>query len=233
MSFNRLKYDSCEYKKQNQESTGPGNYLYNTPLMYDLCLNDNPRIINQKNGVSFNSHVDWRFYSGPVDVESDLFNINRNASMCPSKKFIPNCDPNDCTNQGEICGTGVIETCTQKGGDKLRNPWNRPGDNNLVNFPKCYFPTEDTRLSNPAENLRGTGWNRFDPLCKDPQKNVSFPGEFMTPTRTVFKDNHRPSVVPPKINDMNPNEKQHLTEKIDGNVVANPTQPMYQYDVCG
>ena len=41
---------------------------------------------------------------------------------------------------------------------------------NLVDFPKCYFLTEDTRLSNPASNLRGTGINRFNPLCLDPQK---------------------------------------------------------------
>ena len=31
MSFNRLKYDTSEVKKYNIESTGPGNYLYDTP----------------------------------------------------------------------------------------------------------------------------------------------------------------------------------------------------------
>ena len=75
MSFNRLKYDNSEVKKYNLESTGPGNYLYNTPIMCDNCLNDNPRIINQKKGVSINSNVDWRFYYGPVDVESENLNI--------------------------------------------------------------------------------------------------------------------------------------------------------------
>ena len=29
--------------------------------------------------------------------------------------------------------------------------------------------TEDTRLSNPPMTLRGTGWNRFEHLCRDPQ----------------------------------------------------------------
>ena len=231
MSFNRLKYDNCEVKKYNQESTGPGDYLYNTPIMCNNCYNDNPRIVNQKVGVSMNSHVDWRFYSGPVDVESDLFNINRQASNCPSKSYTPNCDPNYCSGQGEICGAGVTETCTQKGG--LRNPWNRPGDNNLVNFPKCFFPTEDSRLTNPAQNLRGTGWNRFDPLCHDPQKDVTFPGNYNTPTRIVVKDNHRPSVVMPKINDMNPNETLVPCPKIGPNICGNYTQPLYQYDVCG
>lgn len=227
MSFNRLKYDNCEVKKYNQESLGPGNYLYDTPIMCNNCLNDNPRVINQKNGVSLNSNVDWRFYSGPVDVESDLFNLNRTSTNCPSGKYMPKCDTNACSNQGEPCGAGVAENCKD-----LRNPWNRPGDNNLVNFPNCFFPTEDTRLSNPSTNLRGTGWNRFDPICKDPQKQITFPGEYMTSTRLVVKDNHRPSVVLPQVNDMNPYEEMEPCQKINS-VCANSTKPLYQYDVCG
>ena len=232
MSFNRLKYDNCEVKKYNQESTGPGNYLCDTPIMCNNCLNDNPRVINQKNGVSINSNVDWRFYYGPVDVESDLFNLNRTSTRCPSGKYTPKCDPYACTNQGEACGSGVVETCSDSK-NPLRKPWTRPGDNNLVNFPNCFFPTEDTRLSNPSTNLRGTGWNRFDPLCKDPQEQVTFPGEYNTSTRIVFKDNHRPSVVAPKVNDMNPNEVMEPCPKISANVCGNYTKPLYQYDVCG
>lgn len=232
MSFNRLKYDNCEVKNYNEQSTGPGNYLYNTPIMCDTCLNDNPRIINQKNGVSLNSHVDWRFYSGPVDVESDLFNINRPTSDCPTKKYTPNCEPFSCSNQGEACGAGTIETCKDSK-NPLRNSWNRPGDNNLVNFPNCFFPTEDTRLSNPPQTLRGTGWNRFNPLCKNPQENITFPGQYNTPTRMVVRDNHRPSVVSPRVNDMNPYEELPECPKISGDVCANYTEHLYQYDVCG
>ncbi len=228
MSFNRLKYDNSEMKKYNQISSGPGNYLYDTPLISNNCLNDNPRIINQKNGVSLNSHVDWRFYSGPVDVESDLLNLNRSIS----EKYTPNCSPNSCPNQGEPCGAGVVETCTDSG-NSLRNPWNRPGDNNLVNFPNCFFPTDDTRLSNPPNTLRSTGWNRFEPLCKNPQMNISFPGETLTSTRLVVKDNHRPTIVRPNINDMNPYGTLPPCQKISPNVCANYTQPLYQYDVCG
>ena len=232
MSFNRLKYDNCEVKKYNQESTGSGNYLYDTPLMCNNSYNDNPRIINQKNGVSMNSNVDWRFYAGPVDVESDLFNLNRTASRCPTQQYKPKCDTNACDNQGEACGAGVIETCESKQ-NPLRKPWNRPGDNNLVNFPNSFFTTEDTRLSNPSTNLRGTGWLRFDILCKDPQAQINFPGELSVPTRILFKDNHRPSVVAPKINDMNPNEQLEKCPMISSNVCGNYTKPLYQYDVCG
>ena len=190
MSFNRLKYDDCETKKYNKESSGPGDYMYNTPKDCRMCWNDNPRIINQKGGDSMNSNVDWRFYAGPVDVESDLFNINRNS-------------------------------------------WNRVNDNNLTNFENCYFETEDTRLSNPNSNLRGTGINRFNHLLFDPQQQCMFPGEYLTSTRIVFKDNHRPCVTKPKVNDMNPYEKQEKCDKINGNVCGNFTKPLYQYDVCG
>ena len=196
MSFNRLKYDNCEMKKHNEESTGPGNYLYQTPIMCNNCLNENPRIINQKNGVSLNSNTDWRFYSGPVDIESELFNITNPASRCQKKI-------------------------------------NHKNETNLVNFPNCTFPTEDTRLSNPSTNLRGTGWNRFDPLCKDPQQNITFQGTYATPTRLIFKDNHRPSVVKPSINNMDPNEKMRPCPKISPDVCGNFTEPLYQYDVCG
>jgi hypothetical protein len=232
MSFNRLKYDNCEIKKYNKETTGPGNYLYDTPLICNNCLNDNPRVINQKNGVSLNSHVDWRFYMGPVDVESELLNLNKASSSCPSNHYIPNCNPNDCSDQGTPCGAGVTESCTDSK-NPLRNSWNRPGDNNLVNFPNCFFPTDDTRLSNPPTTLRGTGWNRFDFLCKNPQAQVTFPGQYLTSTRTVFKDNHRPSVVQPNVNDMNPNGVLPPCKTISPNVCANYTQPLYQYDVCG
>jgi hypothetical protein len=232
MSFNRLKYDNCEVKKYNQESTGPGNYLYETPIMCDNCLNDNPRIINQKNGVSINSNVDWRFYNGPVDIESDLFNLNRTASRCPTNKYLPDCDKDACSNQGELCGSGVIESCKNSKND-LRNSWNRPNDNNLVNFPNCFFPTEDTRLSNPSTNLRGTGWNRFDPICKNPQENITFPGQSMTSTRILVKDNHRPSVVLPNVNDMNPYEKMRECPKLAHGICGAFTEPLYQYDVCG
>ncbi len=228
MSFNRLKYDNCETKQYNSQSVGPGKYQMDTPIQCNICLNDNPWIQNQKMGVSMNSHVDWRFYNGPIDVESDLFNLNRPSNRCVGDKYSPRCDSNSCST-GEPCGQGVSIGCKEGG---LRNAWNRPGDNNLVNFPRCHFPVDDTRLNNPASNLRGTGWNRFDILMWNPQNNVFFPGEQNVCTQTVVKDNHRPLVSQPKVNNMNPN-KGPLPPVMTQNVPANYTAPLYQYDVCG
>ena len=42
----------------------------------------------------------------------------------------------------------------------------------LKHLKECGFPIEHTRLSNPSCNLRGTGWNRWEWLCKNPQDNV-------------------------------------------------------------
>ena len=230
MSFNRLLYDPCEQKKNLKEAEAPGLYSLNTPVICGNCLEDNPRIIMQKTGVSMNSGVDWRFYDGPIDVDSDLKNINRPATKCPKVKFNPEC--NGCeTTSGQPCGQGVTNE-TSNSNNKLRDSWKKCGDNNLVDFPRCYFPTEDTRLSNPACNLRGTGINRFVPLCLDPQSQVEFPGDYQVPTRIIVKDNHRPCVPTPGVNSMiPPPRKQPCPET--RKTCANYTGPMYQYDVCG
>lgn len=56
---------------------------------------------------------------------------------------------------------------------------------------------EDTRLSNPPITLRGTGWNRFEWLCRDPQKNAVMPFDYNVNNRIVSKDNHRPYIQKP------------------------------------
>ena len=81
---------------------------------------------------------------------------------------------------------------------------------NLVNLPDCHFPVENTRLSNPPSTLRGTGWNRFDPLCLDPQDQIFFPGEYQIPTRTVFRDNFRPCVRKVRVNSMHPSDYEKV-----------------------
>merc|ERR1711981_360376 len=145
MSFNRLKYDIGIKKLDNNSATKAGNYGINTPLITNRCFQTNPRIIDQKVGVSINRNVPWRFYSGPVDVESQLLNLNRRASRDPSTKYNP-----------------LKDSC-------------RNSDKCLKNLPDCHIRTDDTRLSNPATNLRGITIERFNPLCKNPQENVFFP----------------------------------------------------------
>jgi hypothetical protein len=56
---------------------------------------------------------------------------------------------------------------------------------------------EDTRLSNPPCTLRGTGWNRWQWLCRNPQDNVLPRFDHMINSRILFKDNHRPCLPVP------------------------------------
>ena len=60
------------------------------------------------------------------------------------------------------------------------------------------MPTaEEIRTSNPPCNLRGTGWNRWEWLCMDPQERVLMPFDNMVSNRIIVKDNHRPCVPNP------------------------------------
>ena len=147
MSFNRLNYDTCAYKQNLYQSVGPGEYrLTEPPNSCNICLPQTPHIRLQKQGVSVKSDIPL------IDVDSELMNLTRPATNCPSRKYIPD---------GSQCG--------------LTNPNNK--DKNLEHGSNCDFGIEDTRISNPPCTLRGTGWNRFEWLCLDPQDRVLIPFE--------------------------------------------------------
>jgi hypothetical protein len=228
MSFNRLKYDFCEEKTEINESVKPGNYKLNTPVTCSGCFQPNPSVIAQKGSVSMEKNTPWRFYDGPVDVESELRNITRPATRCPTFKYQPRCENTVCLNQGQPCGQGVVKGCENSNATKKGTMAN----DNVVDLPNCLFPVENTRLSNPACTLRGTGINRFNPMCLESQDQILYPGEYQIPSRLVIKDNHRPCVPTPAINNMNPNMGPLPCHAIEG-VCANNIYPMYRYDICG
>jgi len=77
-----------------------------------------------------------------INVETSLYNIDYKLGC---DKRAANCDDNTCKTQ--IIG----------------------GQNEEKSQDSCDFNTSDTRLDNPASNLRGVGWNRFEwPLTKVP-----------------------------------------------------------------
>jgi hypothetical protein len=68
----------------------------------------------------------------------------------------------------------------------------------IKHLPDCRtLPNEDTRISNPPCTLRGTGWNRWEWLCKDPQENILVPFDYNINYRMIVKDNHRPCIATP------------------------------------
>ena len=83
-----------------------------------------------------------------VDAESELKNLGRNLSNDPSKKYLPN--ENTVVN------------------DEL---------NIFNNIKDMYFNSENSRLNEPAFELKGMTKNRFISLKKNPQDNVIEPFE--------------------------------------------------------
>ncbi len=132
-----------------------------------------------------------------IDVDSELLNLNRKLSSCSQKEFLPKFDNNGNINN----------------------------DIEHVHFENCNIPTrENTRLSNPACNLRGTGINRFEWLCNDPQERVLIPFEVNVSERLVNKDNHRPLI--PKLIDQSiflPNPESKMPSS---NIVKAPSVPV-------
>jgi hypothetical protein len=191
MSFNRVNYDQNAYKQDLNQSVGPGMYYLARPkVSCEPCYPYAPSVRLDKAGDSVSGKQSL------IDVDSELMNITRKYSKDPREKYIPSC-PDAVSNSGECCAQGVVSSCKNHVGPK-------PGSelDELKHFPDCFFNAEDTRLSNPSCNLRGTGWNRWEWLCKNPQDRVQVPFDWNINNRLVVKDNHRPCI--PKLIDQSP-----------------------------
>ena len=190
MSFNRLVYDKLAYKESVAESVNQGLYKTNMPVdNSNRCYPTNPRLRIQKRGDGID-HIDQL-----VDVSSELLGITRPATKASTKKFAPSCSSTPNCESGFPCGGGVVGASAC---DTAR------GAAPIYADRDCTIPTEDTRMSNPASNLRGTGWNRWEWLCKNPQDYPQqiIPFENNVPYRLVVKDNFRP-VMPEPVNATN------------------------------
>lgn len=177
MSFTKLSYDKGAYTSNLNQSVGPGVYRLGEPtISCEQCYPYPPSIRLQHQGDSISNK------NLLVDVDSELLGITRKLSQDPSTRYQPECNGNLCSS-GEPCGQGVSGNCKR--------------DNNLKHWKDCFLPAEDTRLSNPSCNLRGTGWNRWEWLCINPQERVEMPFDHNIQNRIVVKDNHRPCIPTP------------------------------------
>lgn len=105
-----------------------------------------------------------------VDVDSDLLGITRRYGRCDSAKYTPARD-------------GAAQKCKLKSTKTYSTP--------------SALDAEDCRLQNPPCTLRGTGINRFEWLCTDPQDTALEPFNGPVNYRMVAKDNHRPLIEDP------------------------------------
>ena len=96
MSFNRLSYDTCEYRKRLGESVGPLSYLLN-PMKYENC-NKCRHELGIVGGTDV-SQIDGDL----VLLESELMGRTRTASKCPSMLYQPT-EGNKIHISGSACG---------------------------------------------------------------------------------------------------------------------------------
>ncbi len=170
-SLSSLRFDMGAYQADLRQSVGPGQYVL-APMAPHCrpCLAADSRLVLGTSGDSTCATQSL------VDVESELQNINRRATLSPDGLYRG--DGGGPTACGRSISNGVA--------------------NNLAAFPQCDgLPAVDTRLANPPCTLRGTGWNRWEWLCRDPQERVIIPFDAYIDTSIVVKDNHRPHVARP------------------------------------
>jgi len=220
MSSNHLNDDTCQYRQVLAESTAPGSYMLNTPSVNKdckPCYPAQPTLRLQKSGDSVDNSKSL------VDVSSELLNITRPATKCPSRKWEPNCPGCPCST-GEPCGPGVISNCNaNKEGGRCPDQFS----SGEKDFPDCEFPTaEDTRLSNPPCTLRGTGWNRWEWLCLDPQTRVIPPFRTIN-DRLATRDNYRPCLPKPLDQTAANPPMKSLPQETIGNTSINAVPTMY------
>ena len=82
MSFNRLSYDTCEYRKRLDQSVGPLSYVLN-PMKYENC-NKCRHELGIVGGPSV-SQIEGNL----VNLESELSGRTRPASRCPAMMYQP------------------------------------------------------------------------------------------------------------------------------------------------
>lgn len=85
MSFNRLSYDTCAYKQELAENVSQLSYLLD-PIKYENCqkCRNELGLVGGTNVGHINGNL--------VDLENELFGINRPNTHCPAYKFTPRDD---------------------------------------------------------------------------------------------------------------------------------------------
>lgn len=188
-AMNRLRYDPGTYVVDLKQSVGPGHYMLADFATQVHCQACMPADPTLTAGTSAIPKYPSDVI---VDTESDLHNLTRKATRWPKGMY---------RGDGAPPATSVSSAVA-------------------VHPEMCKgLCAVDTRLSTPPCTLRGTGWNRWEWLCQDPQDHAICPFNFNVNTGILIKDNHRP----------------HLAKPIDptlalppGATAECPAQPMFE-----
>lgn len=119
-----------------------------------------------------------------------------------------------------------LRTMKNSNVDPGSEPFKNPPEG-LTHWRDCFHHTIESRHSDPASNLRGTGFDRWEYLCFNPQEKATIPFDYNISNRLIVKDNHRPCVPTPidgKIT-LPPDTGNPVCEKTTP-VCSAPTHPM-------
>ena len=142
------------------------------PLEYKLATPQQCRecFVNDPQYILQRSGASVSAKHSMIDVDSELMGITRKLTHDPLRKYLPKMD--------------------RKGNVSLNEAKFHP--------QACSQPTvESTLLSNPPQNLRGTGWNRWEWLFHNPQDQLERPFDWHSNTNLLARDTHRPCVPNP------------------------------------
>jgi hypothetical protein len=165
-----LMYDRGTYQTDLRQSVDVGAYsLAPVGRNCGTCVTGDPWKTASANGTGVSS------CDSVVDAESELRNLSRPASRAPCSMYRGD------GSSPSVCPSGAPGTSGKS----------------RIAVSCDSLPTVDTRLVNPPCTLRGTGWNRFEWLCRDPQTRATVPFSTNVDTSLVIKDNHRPYIARP------------------------------------
>jgi hypothetical protein len=96
MSFSRVKYDNCTYSQNLTQNVSYLSYTLD-PMKYQHCT-------QCRNQLGFVGNEVSKISGNLVDLESNLFGIDRELSKCAQMKFLP----------GELHGKKLYKTTCYK-----------------------------------------------------------------------------------------------------------------------
>ena len=167
MSLTSLNNDMCTYKHNLKQSIGPSDYMVGAPKVECVACFQNDPAVRFGSGYAGGSGGK---YGGSVCENKHLVDVS--SELLNMSRKASNCPLDKYIPYKSVC---------------------KP-----INLVDCKaINSEDTRFSNPPCTLKGTGWNRWEWLCKDPQDKALIGFDYNISNRIVVKDNHRPCLPNP------------------------------------
>jgi hypothetical protein len=168
-------------------------------------------------------------YNLNTPLQEDQF-FYPNPSVPLNKYGASLCDKDVIDVDSELMGLNVKQT---KCPSKKFKPSNKPFCNLVHMKENDEISSEETRLSNPPCTLRGTGWNRWEWLCENPQDKAIQPFETNINNRLVVKDNHRPCIPTPMNNTLALPPENNSYPLPDWKTYQDASFPIVHWRCCG